>query len=318
MDIKLQKRLKRPADIVIKECLSVKKGERFVIIIDEPCREIGYALFNAAKPVTDPIMVEMLPREIHGEEPPPLIAELMRNCDVFVAPTSHSLTHTQARIQACAHGARGATMPGITADLMIRALDADYGRISALATRASQALTRARRVLITTKLGTRLELSVENRTGDPDTGIINKPKAFSNLPAGEAYVAPVEGKSNGTVVIDGSFAPLGFLKKPVRLKVKHGEIKDVSGNWEIAAIFKKYSRKERTLCELGIGTNYKAAITGNVLEDEKVLGTIHVAFGNNLGFGGKNKACIHLDGIVRKPYVWLDGKPFIENGRLLL
>ena len=318
MNKNLQKRLKRPADIVIKECLSVKKGERFVIVIDEPCREIGYALFNSAKTITDPVMVEMLPREIHGEEPPALIAELLRNCDVFVVPTSHSLTHTQARIQACLHGTRGATMPGITPEVMIRTLNADYKRISALTHKAAKVLTQARKVCIKTPLGTNLELSIEGRPGDPDTGIISKPKDFSNLPAGEAYVAPVENKTNGVVVIDGSFAPIGMLKQPVVLKVVAGEIKEVTGNWEMAAIFRKYGKKERTLCELGIGTNYKAIITGNVLEDEKVLGSIHVAFGNNLGFGGKNKACIHLDGIVKKPCVWLDGKPFIENGRLLI
>lgn len=318
MTSSLQQRLKRSASIVVRECLSIKKGERFVVIVDEPCRAVGYSLIDAARSITDPILVEMQPRTIHGQEPPAMITALMKNCDVFVAATSHSLTHTQARIRACRAGARGATMPGITPEVMIRTLDADYRKISACARRAARALTGACRVRIRTRSGTQLETSLANRRAHADTGLVTRPKAFSNLPAGEAYVAPVETTSRGTVVIDGSFAPLGLLKKPVVLRIEDGAIAEVSNNRDISRVFAKFGKKERILCELGIGTNYKATITGNVLEDEKVAGTIHVAFGNNLGFGGHNKAAIHLDGVIRQPTVWLDDKLFIENGRLLL
>jgi len=83
-------------------------------------------------------------------------------------------------------------------------------------------------------------------------------------------------------------------------------------------LFARYGNKERTLCEFGIGTNYKAKITGNVLEDEKVMGSIHVAFGNNLGFGGRNNAKIHLDGIVKRPSVWFDKKLIIKSGKFVI
>ncbi|GAI14876.1 unnamed protein product, partial [marine sediment metagenome] len=144
------------------------------------------------------------------------------------------------------------------------------------------------------------------------------PGNFSNLPAGEAYIAPVENKSNGNIVVDGSFAPIGFLKNKVTLEIKNGQIVSLKGNQRLNAVFKKYGKKERTLCEFGIGTNPKAKITGNVLEDEKVLGSIHIAFGHNLGFGGKNKAKIHLDGVIKKPSVWIDEQQIIKKGKFLI
>jgi aminopeptidase len=310
------RKLRQAAETVIHECLAVKKNERVAVITDLPCREIGQVLWQALRDHNEAVLLEMNPREIHGMEPPKLVAELLLKSDVFVIPTSRSLTHTRARINACKAGARGATMPGITADIMIRTLNADYRRIKRLTDRVTRLLNAAREVRITTELGTDLHLEVNGRKADPDTGIVTRPGAFSNLPAGESYVAPIENRSRGRIVVDGSFAPVGRLRQPVKIDLRNGMITRITGNKTLADIFRKYGSHERTLGELGMGTNYQAVITGNVLEDEKVLGTIHVAFGNNLGFGGKNKADIHLDGIVKQPNVWFDGQLMIAKGRL--
>jgi leucyl aminopeptidase (aminopeptidase T) len=315
---KLERRLLGAANIVIKDCLGVKAGERVVVVTDEPCRAVGFSIWMALQKHTDAILVEMNPRAIHGEEPPGLVADVLKKCDVFIMPTSHSLTHTIARIDANKKGARGATMPGITVEMMLRTLNADYRRIARLTKKVCKQLSRARKAYIESEIGTALELQLQRRKCCPDTGIVKHKGGFSNLPAGEAYVAPVEGKSNGMIVVDGSFAPVGAVREPVAVEVRKGAINRLRGNRQLSAIFNKYGRKERTLCEFGIGTNYKAKITGNVLEDEKVLGTIHVAFGNNLAFGGKNKASIHLDAVVRKPSVWLDDRLIIRKGTLLI
>jgi leucyl aminopeptidase (aminopeptidase T) len=201
---------------------------------------------------------------------------------------------------------------------MLRALNADYQRIARLTKRLCRRVSAARRAYVESPSGTALELDLRKRLCCPDTGIVKQKGGFSNLPAGEAYVAPIENKSHGLVVVDGSFAPIGAVAQPVLVEVRNGCIKRLQGNRRLSSIFNRYGRKERTLCEFGIGTNYKAKITGNVLEDEKVLGTIHVAFGNNLAFGGKNKANIHLDAVMRKPTVWLDDKLIISKGKFLV
>lgn len=320
MDRSLKKNrlLNKAAHIVIKDCLGVKQGEKVVIVTDEFCYTIGHALWNSLKIFTDPILIEIKARNIHGEEPPQLVADVIKSCDVFIMPTWYSLTHTCARIEASKNGARGATMPGITVDVMVRALNVDHNEIDMLTKRVTNLLSKAKKAIITTEQGTYLELQLAERRGYIDTGIIKKPRKFSNLPAGEAYIAPQEFKSNGVIVVDGSFAPVGFLKSPVTIEVNNGSLVSVKGNRTLSTIFKKYGKKERILCELGIGTNPSARITGNVLEDEKTLGSIHVAFGNNMGFGGVNKARIHLDGVVKNPSVWLDEKPIIKKGNFLI
>jgi aminopeptidase len=308
----------KAANIVIKGCLGVKKGEKVVVITDKPCRTVGVILWEKLRKIADPIFVEIEPRHIHGEEPPSLIPELLKKSDVFIMPTSKSLSHTRARIEACLNGARGVTMPGITLTMFERTINVDYKRIANLTGQIADLLSKAKKATITTRYGTRLNLSLANRHGYIDTGSTKKPGQFSNLPAGEAYIAPLETSSQGSIAIDGSFAPIGLLHGKVFLEIKNGQIIRINGHKKLKSIFTKYGKKERTLCEFGVGTNYKAKIIGEVLEDEKARGSIHIAFGNNLGFGGKNKARIHLDGVIKAPNVWLDEKLIIKRGKILI
>ncbi|UCG30114.1 MAG: aminopeptidase [candidate division WOR-3 bacterium] len=314
----LERGLLRASNIVIRKCLAVKPGEKVVVVTDEPCRAVGVSIWTALRKRNDAMLIEMIPRKIHGEEPPSIVADAIIKSDVFIIPTSHSLTHTQARINANRNGARGATLPGITVEMMLRTLNADYKRIERLTKRVGRIMDNAVRARVESDNGTRLELELNKRKCCLDTGIVTKKGGFSNLPAGEAYIAPIEDRSKGSIVVDGSFAPIGAVAEPVYIEVKKGKITGLKGNRLMSTIFGKYGKSEKTLCEFGIGTNYRAKITGNVLEDEKVLGTIHVAFGNNLAFGGKNKAGIHLDAVIRRPSVWLDEKLIIRKGKFLI
>ena len=73
-------------------------------------------------------------------------------------------------------------------------------------------------------------------------------------------------------------------------------------------------RNARNVAELGVGTNKQATLTGNVLEDEKVFGTVHIAFGDNSSMGGKVSVESHLDGILLKPTLIIDGDTIIKDG----
>jgi len=305
---------------ICQSCLGVKKGEKTIVICDKPKRKIGADLFDyLVKLGADATMCEITPRVQHGEEPPGYIAELLKMSKVFLIPASKSMTHTQARKQAIERGARGATLPDVTEEMISRTMSADYNQIKRRTQKLARIMSGAKRVHITTPAGTDVEIVTEGREYFLDTGILTKPGTFSNLPAGEIYIAPLEGKSKGRVIFDASFSGIGMLKEPITIEIEKGRAERIKGDkGRLARMLDAPGKKGRNLAELGIGTNDRAIITGNVLEDEKVMGTIHLAFGDNSTFGGKVKVDVHLDGMVLKPNVTADGREIMKNGRLML
>ncbi|HID32172.1 MAG TPA: aminopeptidase, partial [bacterium (Candidatus Stahlbacteria)] len=250
-------------------------------------------------------------------EPPPIIRTILKDCDLFIIPTSKSLTHTKARRDACLYGARGITLPGITSDVFIRTIPIDYVRLARTTMKLAEILTRTRVAQIKTNLGTDLELDLNHRTGHADTGMAQHPGSFSNLPAGEAYIAPISAK--GVLVIDGSIASIGRLKRPIVVTVKDGRAQKIEGdNRRLQKILFSFGPSALTLGEFGIGTNQKARITGNILEDEKALGTVHIGFGDNIGFGGDNAAEVHIDCLIQKPNLVIDGKTIMTDGNIII
>jgi leucyl aminopeptidase (aminopeptidase T) len=308
----------KSARIAVNNCLAVKKGESVLVITDFPLRKIGYAFWQAAKEAdAEAILLEILPRSSNGEEPPQPVAELMKKFDVLIIPTSKSMSHTKARREACEAGARCVTLPNILEDTMKRTLNADYGEIAKRSQKVAKAVNKGKIARVTTKAGTDITIKIEGRECHADTGLVHKPGDFSNLPAGEAYIAPVEGTANGIMVIDG--AMIGKIKKPIRIVVKNGFATEISGGEsakELEKTIAPFGQPARNIAELGIGTNHKAKIVGSVLEDEKVLGTVHMALGDNKSMGGKVSVPSHLDGIMLKPTLWIDDKIIMKDGVL--
>ncbi len=315
-------RIEKAALIALRDCMFAKEGETALIITDEPQREIGYALFNAASSLgCEAMIIEMLPRKANGEEPPKQIADLMKHFDVVLAPTSKSISHTKARRNASKAGVRIATLPGIWKETMARALNADYNRIAELSHKIAAIVSKGKTARITTALGTDITMSIEGRDALPDTGLVKESGEFSNLPAGEAYIAPIEGTGNGVFIVDGSMAGIGMLKKPIRITVEKGYATDITGGAaavKLKMLLNAVGRKARNLAELGIGTNYKAKLCGSVLEDEKVLGTVHLALGDNKSMGGNVSVESHLDGIILRPTLYIDDKIILKNGKLIV
>jgi len=306
------------ARIAVETCMSVKSGERVLIVTDPPMRKIAEALLEAARIAGAKTMLICMPTGTkHGEEPPELVADAMRTADVVLAPTTYSLTHTQARLHACKAGARVATMPRITEDMMRRgAMLANYRDVEKLTNKIVARMDKASRVEVTAPAGTKLSFSVRGRKAHPDTGIFHNSGDFGNLPAGEAFIAPIEGTAEGRVVVDGSM--VDTLQGRIEITIKKGMARQISGRptRKLTKMLEEVGPKARNLAEFGIGTNPKARLIRNVLEDEKVLGTCHIALGNNSTFGGRVRAGIHVDGIFLKPTVKFDGKMIMERGKL--
>ncbi|HET9104900.1 MAG TPA: aminopeptidase [Solirubrobacteraceae bacterium] len=305
-------------DTVINRCLAVQPGEDVLVVADPATRAMGDALRSAASAAgADAVLAVMDERATDGTDPARPIAAAMSACDVFICPTSRSLSHTPARKRASDAGARGATLPGVTEDMLARVMAVDFDRMGRRSRRAAELLTAAGQAQVTCPRGTDLTLELTGREGLADDGVLTAAGVFGNLPAGEAFIAPLGGE--GTIVA-ASLAPLGLSQEPARLTVTDGRITAATGGLgpRYLDLLTAHGELGTNLAELGIGTNDQAILTGNVLEDEKILGTVHVAFGASAGIGGTVSVPIHLDVVVLDASLRIGDTTVLESGRWIL
>ena len=303
------------------DCMAITRGEDVLVVTDPAKRAIAEAIVATARELdAEVVLMEMSERESHGSEPPRAVAAAMLACDALLAPTSKSLSHTKARKDASDNGARVATMPDISEEMLVRTMSADYRAVKQRSDAVAKLLTDGKEVHISSSQGTDVVFSIEGRKGLSDDGHIANPGTFGNLPAGEGFIAPVEGRTNGRLVFDGSVWPIGRLETPLTVDVVDGYATSFSGpaGEQFRSILDKHGHEAFAVAELGIGTNEAATLTGNVLEDEKIIGTIHVAFGDNHSFGGTIRVSSHQDGVVLQPTADIDGTRLLEDGRLLV
>jgi len=308
------------ARVAVKTCMGVKPGEEVLVVTDPPRLKIARALVEAAREAeAETSLMCMRVGKRHGEEPPAPVASAMCAADVVLAPTTFSITHTQARAKACEAGARVATMPMVTEDIVCGgAMLADYIEVGELTMKVAALLNEAAEAELETPAGTRLRMGIAGRRAHPDTGIYHKPGDFGNLPAGEAFIAPLERTGEGRVVVDGSMVDL--LHGEIGIVIKGGRATEISGPYavELEKMLRDAGDEAYNLAELGVGTNPKARLIGNVLEDEKVLGTCHIALGDNSTFGGKVRVGVHIDGILLRPTLKLDGRAILKDGKFTI
>lgn len=304
--------LRSPAETAIRQCLDVRSDESCAIVTDSNREPIANALYEAALERTDDVtFVRYPPGETHGAEPPEPVAAAMAGADVVLAPTTKSLSHTRARTDANDAGARVATLPGITEEVFVAGLEADYDAIAAHCEDVRDQVDDADEIRVTAAAGSDITFELGDRDFRSDTGIVHEPGAMSNLPAGEVFVSPET--AEGTFVVDGTMMPHGLLEdgQTLTFEVEDGLVTDISDD-EIRSTVENAAAEvgdaAHNLAELGIGTNVAVTeLVGSVLLDEKAGGTVHIAIGDDAGIGGDVDAPIHLDGIIREPTVFADG-----------
>jgi diguanylate cyclase (GGDEF)-like protein/PAS domain S-box-containing protein len=256
----------------------------------------------------DATLLTMPVRQSSGEEPPRAVAEAMKSSPVAVLLTTRSLSHTVARREACEkHGVRIASMPGADPARLETLLDIDYDDLRARSEELAGLFEGAQRVRITSPAGTDLSFDIRGRTVYRDVGDLSKPGSFGNLPAGEVCLAPIEGSGEGIVRIDGSVAGIGRLTEPITVRISAGRVTEISDP-RLRELLEPHGPDALQLAEFGIGTNPRAGIVGNVLEDEKAVGTAHVALGSNHAMGGRIEVPVHIDAILQNARVEVDGR----------
>jgi leucyl aminopeptidase (aminopeptidase T) len=305
--------LRQPAKTAVEQCMGLRASESCLVVTDDKRQAIGEALHDVATEITDDAaLIRYPPGDQHGGEPPEQVAAAMAGADVVLAPTTKSLSHTQARTDANEADARVATLPGITDGVFLMGLDADYDSIAAECDRVYEQVADADEIRVTTDLGTDITFEAGDREWMRDTGIVHQPGEMSNLPAGEVFVAPET--ANGRYVVDGTMMPHGQLDEgqTLEFEVDAGYVIDVSDDAvreQLEDAREEVGQDAYNLAELGIGTNLAVQdLVGSVLLDEKAAGTVHIAIGDDHGIGGDTHAPVHLDGIVTEPTVYADGE----------
>lgn len=294
----------------------VSSGERVLLLNDGNDQELLDALKEVIEEKAVLEYMEYEEPRTQGEEPPVEIAEALMAADVFIAPTLKSLSHTDAVLEAVSNGARGATLPGINREVWTTSLKADYYRVREICEKIYKSMEDGQEVTITTPSGTDLSFTLEKSSYFLDTGIIHNPGEFGNLPAGEVHGGVKD--CDGTLVIDHfPWAPSG-----TRVTIEDSWVTEVMHPaGETSELAREIENREcaRNIAEFGFGANPEATLVGNLLQDEKVLGTVHIAFGNNAHYfppshSRHTKCGVHWDSVCESPTVHFGDRKMLDEG----
>lgn len=311
----------KTAQMIVNQSARIQPGENVCIVCDTHTFSIARVLAEASYAAgAETVLTLMTPREMHGNEPPPVVASAMLAADVVLAPTTYAITHTKARLAASKRGARTVILRGITEDSMIHgAMLADYNEISATSKKLAARLSQAKTIRLSAEPGTDATFAVQGRQGLALGGLATEPGTFTSLPSGEAAIAPLESKSEGRIIIDFSMDGIGLLGQPIRLEARKGKVVSIEGGREAQELRRLLEADENALhiAEFAVGTNPKSRMKGNMAEDKILRGCVHIAVGDNHTIGGKLKSNVHLDGVILNPTVQLDSDLIVKKGVLL-
>jgi len=361
--------LYRAAEIAMTEVLGLKKDESLLIITnpEQDVSDISMALFSACrKSGGRPVLIYQETKSQLDFAEDPVLGSIEKAPAVAISMSANKLgkdkyslakpfevegkkfDHIFTYLLRGEKKIRSFWSPGVTRDIFLRTVPIDYQRLRKEAGALKELLDRAEGVRITSPKGTDLFIGIKDREAMLDDGEFSKPGSGGNLPAGEAFISPELGNSEGTLVFDGSISlydKTQIIQEPIVCKVEKGFVVSITGGEEAEKLqrtidmsyenarkmkdegkfseetMEDYVKNATNLGELGIGLNPKAQITGNMLEDEKAYHTCHIAIGAN--YDGDANALIHLDGLVKEPSmtaIMPNGEEvlFIQEGELKL
>ncbi len=324
--------------------MGLKEGERLLVVTDPPSldhwreKETQELMVQLERSVLANLVAEIAMEAFanssveffpypsvgqHGREPEKVVAEKLRQADVLIAIVNYSLSHTGARAAATEVGVRIASMPGFEARMFHPGgpMSVNYQQVAEDTVKLAQLVTAAETATVRSPGGTDISFSLAGRKGGVDTGLCTEKAAWSNLPAGEAYAAPVEGTAEGVIVAQAGWYP--DLQEDMIFHFEGGLVVRLVGGGKVGDKFRELLqlnsdeetyRLRRNLAELGIGTNPNAKQPDNVLEAEKIKGTVHLAIGDDSHMGGTVVADLHEDFVIPQPDLLLDDRLVIDGG----
>lgn len=305
-------------------CANVQAGEAVLVVTDYLLSGLAEVVAAACHEQGGETMVCVTPpRRIDNEEPRASVAAAMKAAQVLILPVTKSLSHTRAVREAVGGGARALSMAAFTPELLRSpAMQVDFRAQQPTCRAVAQALTDGEHAELTTPGGTMLGLSLKGRKGNAH-GCIVGPGQFSAVPNIEANIAPVEGSAEGVIVADASipYYGIGVLRQPVRFLVRRGFVTDITGGVQAAFIRDLLAAQDDpfvyNIAQLAVGLNPNCReMTGVMLNDEGVHGTVHIGIGTSASLGGTAQAKTHFDALMWRPTLTIDGHVILRDGIL--
>lgn len=313
---------------IVNYCGGLDFNEKVVLLYDSSTEGIMSSFKKMIEIKTYNIELFMLKlARIHGEEPPEDVSRAMMEADLVICLTQFSLAHSEARLNTLARGTRFLSLPMYSEKLLSNpAVIFPYKTMYDFSQQITDKLTLGKRITVTSDVGTNLTMNISERSANCCPGYVTKEMQLGSPPDIEVNIAPIEGDTNGKLIVDGSItcSELGLLEEVVELTIVNGKIASIHSN---KMVYKKtledifdsiHDEKAYVLAECGIGLNKNAELCGNMLIDEGTYGCVHFGFGSNFTIQGKNKVGFHLDFVITKPTLSIDGVVLIQEGEFLI
>ncbi len=300
--------------------LEAEKEDSIVIFCDDEKINIGEAFAAGALNLglhTRLIILKTEPK-IFREEIPKKVTEVLRSppaiyINLFRGVREEAPFRIQLiKMETEGHKARLGHCPGVTMDMLTEGALAlkteEHRKMQGFAKKLMEKLNGTVRIELVNPTGTKLSFSVEDRVFFTDTIVNKETNKWMNLPTGEVLIGPAEDSMHGELVCDMAIGGIGPIETPVKLLVQDGRVKDSTckDRQILKRVQDSLSTDENSsrLGEFAFGVNPKARFVEEFLEAEKLLGTIHIAFGDNADYpGGKNPSKNHMDFLISKPTV---------------
>jgi leucyl aminopeptidase (aminopeptidase T) len=313
-------------DAVLDTCLAVRPGEEILLITDEGSDPDVVQRLSAG--VTSrgatPVIALMDRPRVPGAEPPVEVATNLLRVGAAIELTSLFIGSSKARQAATEAGVRYLAMPGVELETFRKdgPLTVDFDLARDLANAVGQAWGRGSAFRLTSTGGTDLRGSIAGRPGRVLDGIARADGEYMAPPDIEAGTAPIEESTSGIVVIDADllFMGRGPLPSPVVLHFEQGSMTGIEGEHKdrlLEMIERCDDNRMSNLAEVSMGLNPLGTVCGVAMETESALGTAHIALGNSIAYGGTVNAVAHLDCVMQRATLEIDGAPVISDGTLV-
>jgi leucyl aminopeptidase (aminopeptidase T) len=308
--------LDKAVDKILSDSLNLRRHEMALVLCDSARFDIANVFYETLiSRCKETVLTVIQMRKEDGDELPEQVMLLIKQFNVALIITEKQLPANSVKNALSQCAVRTIVMSGIKGDILARTAQTDWRKMGVYTRRVAAQLSASKKITVVSGNGCELTIDKYDVQASVDDGRLSSPGAIGPVPAGEVSIPLAGCRCNGMVSINGSFFPGGVLQEPLTIEITDGMIKRIHEHPSAAFIEKKLSlyKQARMISEFGVGTLDTAIISGNLIEDRKSAGSLHIVFGNPL----IAKQNFSVTGVIVNADVKLDEKIWIRGGTII-